>query len=286
MVEALRQTIRKQRWQVEGRPEWFRYVNFTLPPISSRWGLFDWCRSMGGLRSAYLQFQRDRLNPRDRIIFYDHSPWLRTIGDWIPDMLTDTFRAGVYESDLWNPFTIPPPWSGLDIHFTKLICETYLLENGIAQGDRLSMASSVELRLPLVDYRLVETVVGLRKVRPDHALPAKTWLKSAVKDLLPPWLFSLPKRGFQPPGDEWIHGVRTRYGQALEDGLLVQWSILKPEVARVMSRGTQRGPLALLAFTALVLEYWCAAHLGHVRHQVDGSPADPPTQRQETVSPC
>ncbi len=41
----------------------------------------------------------------------------------------------------------------VDLRITRLICETYLLENGIAQGDRLSMASSVELRLPLVDYR-------------------------------------------------------------------------------------------------------------------------------------
>lgn len=264
VIEALRQTIRKQRWQVDGHPELLDYIGFTLPPMTSRWGLFDWCRSMGGLRSSYRQFQRDRRSPRDRIVFYDHSPWFRTVEDWIPGLLTDSFRTEVCESALRDLFTLAPPWSGLDIHFTRLICETYLLENGIAQGDRLSMASSVELRLPLIDYRLVETIVGLRKAHPDHTLPPKAWLKSAVSDLLPPWLFTQPKRGFQPPAHKWIHGVRDQYGHALEDGLLVQSSILKPEVARVMSRSDTRGPLGLLAFAALVLEYWCAAHLGHL----------------------
>lgn len=281
MVEALHQTMRKQRWQVDGHPDLLDYLGFKPPPITSRWGLFDWCRSMGGLRSSYHQFQRDRRNPRDRIIFFEHSPLFRTTLDSIPGILTDAFRDPVYESESWQPFSVAPPWSGLDVHFTRLICETYLLENSIAQGDRLSMASSVELRLPLVDYRLVETVVGLRKARSDYALPAKAWLKSAVKDLLPSWLFHQPKRGFQPPANEWIQGVRTRYGHALEDGLLVQLSILKPEVARAMSRSTQRGPLALLAFTALVLEYWCAAHIGQLSQSEPGS-----VHSSESVRQC
>jgi len=57
----------------------------------------------------------------------------------------------------------------------------------MAQGDRLSMASSVELRLPLVDHRLVETVVGLRKAQPDLHLLPKAWLTEAVKDVVPTW---------------------------------------------------------------------------------------------------
>jgi len=36
---------------------------------------------------------------------------------------------------------------------------------------RFTTYETVELRLPLVDYRLVETVIGLRKACPDHALP-------------------------------------------------------------------------------------------------------------------
>lgn len=70
-----------------------------------------------------------------------------------------------------------------DISITKLVSETYLAVNGIAQGDRLSMATSVESRLPLVDYKLIETVIGLRKARPDHHLPAKSGFEMQLKIL-------------------------------------------------------------------------------------------------------
>lgn len=263
VIDALDQTMRKARWQSEARPKFSQYFNLKLPSMRSRWELFDWCRSAAGLRSSYTQFLRDQHNPRERIVFYDQSPLFRTIRDSVPSILTDQFLDSAYESTLWKPYTLPHPWSRSDILFTRLICETYLAENGIAQGDRLSMASSVELRLPLVDYRLVETVIGLRKARPDHDLPTKAWFKDAVKDLVPEWLLHRPKRGFQPPGREWMQSTWARYGHALVDGLLVQHGILKPEMARAMAKQAQHGPLAQLTFTALVLEYWCAAQIGH-----------------------
>jgi asparagine synthase (glutamine-hydrolysing) len=266
MIEALGQTFRKARWQPEGRPRLADYINLRLPPTRSRWDLFDWCRSAGGLIASYHEFVRDRRNPRGRVIFHEQSPLFRTIRDSIPSILTDEFLDSSYESRLWDPYTVPLPWSRPDLLFTRLICETYLLENGLAQGDRLSMASSVELRLPMVDYRLVETVIGLRKARPDHALPPKAWFKDAVKDLVPEWLLHRPKRGFQPPGREWAQGVMARHGHALEDGLLVQLSILRPDIARAMSKAPLSGSLVLLSFMALVLEYWCAAYLGQLSH--------------------
>jgi asparagine synthase (glutamine-hydrolysing) len=264
MTEALSQTMRKARWQSEGHPELTQYIGLKLPPARSRWDLVDWCWSAAGLRSSYHQFLRDQQNPKDRIVFFEHSPWFRMVRDSIPSILTNRFRNSIYETELWKPFAFPHPWPSPDTLFTRLICETYLLGNGIAQGDRLSMASSVELRLPLIDYRLVETVIGLRKAHPDHALPPKGWFKQAVKDLVPDWLLHRPKRGFQPPGREWMQGVWARHGRALEDGLLVQHSILRPEVGRTMSKHSPRGPLAMLTFTALVLEYWFAAHLGQL----------------------
>ena len=263
VTDALGQTMRKACWQSEVRPKFGQYVSLKCPSVRSRWDLFDWCRSGAGLRSSYLEYLRDLQSPRERIIFHEQSPLFRTIRDSVPSILTEEFLDSVYELALWKPYTVPHPWSRPDILFTRLLCETYLAENGIAQNDRLSMASSVELRLPLVDFRLVETVIGLRKACPDHDLPPKAWFKAAVKELVPEWLLHRRKRGFQPPGREWMQGTWARYGHALEDGLLVQHSILKPETAHVMANQAQHGPLAQLTFTALVLEYWCAAQTGH-----------------------
>ena len=41
----------------------------------------------------------------------------------------------------------------------NFILKTYMLSNGIMQNDRISMFHSVELRLPYMDYKVVEEVV-------------------------------------------------------------------------------------------------------------------------------
>jgi asparagine synthase (glutamine-hydrolysing) len=139
-----------------------------------------------------------------------------------------------------------------------LICETYLLENGIAQGDRLSMASSVELRLPLLDYRLVELVIGLRKAQADHRRPPKHWLKEAVKDVVPPWVMGRVKKGFAPPVASWYDALFVAYGEQLDGGYLVSHDVLSAEMGRYLSTGPRpAGSIMPLSFKALVLEQWC-----------------------------
>ncbi|HYP54398.1 MAG TPA: asparagine synthase-related protein, partial [Pyrinomonadaceae bacterium] len=113
------------------------------------------------------------------------------------------FAEQLAEADPTELFTLAPPWPRVDVALTRLVSDTYLRANGVAQGDRLGMASSVEMRLPLLDRRLVETIVGLRKAKSDVRLPAKTWLREAVRGVLPEWVLNRPKRGFAPPVAEW-----------------------------------------------------------------------------------
>jgi asparagine synthase (glutamine-hydrolysing) len=167
--------------------------------------------------------------------------------------------------------------------FTRLICDTYLIENGIAQGDRLSMASSVELRLPLVDYRLVETVVGLRKVQSDSSLPPKAWLKKALQGVLPKWVVDRPKRGFQPPVRTWHRALVARYGRMIEDGFLVQSGIVTQEAARSLAQSSLGfGAKSILASEALVLELWCRQQVSRLPYAVgEAMPSASPWQPVE-----
>ena len=141
------------------------------------------------------------------------------------------------------------------------ICDTYLLENGIAQGDRLSMASSVELRLPFVDYKLVELVIGLRKTHqadPDYRQFPKPWLRGAMKGILPDFIIERPKQGFAPPVHEWHKELFKAYGSYLDGGYLVQSGVLTEEAGAVLATGKfPMGAIAPISFKALVLEIWC-----------------------------
>lgn len=155
-------------------------------------------------------------------------------------------------------FALDEEWPREDLRLTKLICDTYLRCNGIAQGDRLSMATSVEVRSPLLDHKLVEAVIGLRKVQPDDQLPPKQWLRDAAARVLPDWVLRRRKRGFTPPVAQWEAMLKERHMDDVCDGLLIAAGVLAPgRVKQIMECPTPPHASTSLVFKVMVLESWC-----------------------------
>jgi asparagine synthase (glutamine-hydrolysing) len=193
-------------------------------------------------------------------VFYDLEPAFNNTDRDLSAVTTRSFQELVDHQSPFRLFTLPQPWPPVDLAITRLICDTYMIENGLAQGDRLSMASSVELRLPLVDYRLVETVIGLRKVHRDLEAGPKRWLRDAVRGIVPDFVLSRPKRGFTPPWRPWARALAKNYGSDLLDGYLVEHEILTGPGAATMARRISPPPLGMpsfLADRALLLELYC-----------------------------
>ncbi len=94
--------------------------------------------------------------------------------------------------------------------------------------DKLTMAHSVEARVPFLDYRLVEFTMNL----PDHVrlLDGKTpklLLKRAAEHVLPREIVWRPKQGFAAPMDEWMRTVwRDRAKQIILESPFVRNGIL------------------------------------------------------------
>ncbi|MDT7602593.1 MAG: hypothetical protein QOF61_590 [Acidobacteriota bacterium] len=222
-----------------------------------------WTRDLGGVRSGLRLLRKHRTSPPDRVPFYDLSPDFDAASREARSLYGERFAEQLDGADACELFTFEQPWKDVEVTLTRLVCATYLRENGIAQGDRLGMASSIEMRLPLVDHKLVETIIGLRKAHTDVRLPPKAWLKSAVRDLLPARLLDRPKRGFAPPTKEWHDALFAAYGDQLRDGYLVQNGVLNPRSASRLARGEfPQGLTSPLSFKALVLEQWCRAMSG------------------------
>jgi asparagine synthase (glutamine-hydrolysing) len=257
--DAARQTVRKgglhNRSALSAVPQYF---DFDFPRRLSRPEIGTWIHNLGGLRSGWQQFQRDRKSAAGQLVFYDLISDFRSSLQDSTRLYASSFSERLNGSNVAALFTFAHPWPDIDISLTRLICDTYLRENGIAQGDRLSMASSIELRLPLIDYRLVETVIGLRKRQTDRAQPPKSWFKAAVGDLLPDWVTQRPKRGFNPPVLEWHDRLFTAYGDSLVDGYLTQHGVLSDAGARDLATGPfPPQSITPMSFKALVLEQWC-----------------------------
>jgi asparagine synthase (glutamine-hydrolysing) len=223
------------------------------------WGYGPLRLALRSLSAALRRRNGARLTaaPAGRLPFYDLAAVFYSAEGKTLSLYPRDLRAQLADVDAGALFHHPRPWERPDLLVTSLICSTYLIENGMAQADRLGMASSIEVRLPLVDYRLAETVIGLRKSQRDDTLPPKAWLKAALEGVLPDWVLHRPKRGFTPPTEVWHRHIFERLGSLLDQGALVGHGILTSKAAKALSAGPfPAGAVVPLSFKALVLELW------------------------------
>ena len=99
--------------------------------------------------------------------------------------------------------------------------KTYLVELLMKQ-DNMSMAASVESRVPFLDHALVEFAMSIPQQFQVSGLTGKRILKKAVADLLPQAVINRPKLGFPTPWVEWLAGPRL---DAIQNLLLAPRSI-------------------------------------------------------------
>jgi asparagine synthase (glutamine-hydrolysing) len=116
----------------------------------------------------------------------------------------DLAAAGVvWNRASWWPERrpVPLPRGHAEISWAELMgyCEPMLLRD----SDVFSMASSLELRVPFLDHRLVE--LALRMPQRFHG-PAKGLLRAACQDLFPADYLNRPKQGFTLPMRPWMLG--------------------------------------------------------------------------------
>jgi asparagine synthase (glutamine-hydrolysing) len=83
--------------------------------------------------------------------------------------------------------------------------KTYLVELLMKQ-DQMSMAASVESRVPFLDHALVEHVVAMPARFKLRGRRTKAVLREAVRDLVPGEILRRPKMGFPVPVGRWLRG--------------------------------------------------------------------------------
>jgi len=87
---------------------------------------------------------------------------------------------------------------------------TYLPDDLLAMGDRMSMAHALELRSPFLDMRLANLALMLPVSRKVAGLPWREGLKILLKQIarkrLPAGIVDRPKQGFMAPVKHWLRG--------------------------------------------------------------------------------
>ena len=82
--------------------------------------------------------------------------------------------------------------------------KTWLADDLLVKADRMSMASSLELRVPFLDHKLVEYVFQLPRSMKLRGRTAKYLLKAYMKQFLPAEILHRSKKGFPVPTKSWF----------------------------------------------------------------------------------
>jgi asparagine synthase (glutamine-hydrolysing) len=110
--------------------------------------------------------------------------------------------------------------------------KTYLVELLMKQ-DSMSMAASIESRVPFLDHTVVEYAVKIPSQFKTRGLNGKHILKTAVEDLLPKSIICRPKMGFPTPWRSWLEGPQLEKIEALLlEPRAVERDIFKREAVR------------------------------------------------------
>lgn len=137
--------------------------------------------------------------------------------------------------------------------------QTFLPNNLLAYGDAMSMANAFEIRVPLIDHRIVEFMTGL----PGHFRirngVTKYLMKKLLKGKVPDAIINKPKLGLNPPMGIWL----KKDLKPLMDDYLSQESVDKRQLfhhrhIQKMMEEHQSGKRdrSLFLWSLIVLEEW------------------------------
>ncbi len=194
-----------------------------------------WLREMAGNALALLPRRRDRKS----------STWLRgRYGYGHPFYLSRLLLTPAQVARLWRPewllkvdFRLYQPLMN-DVarllasadpvnRVSSLELATYLRNTLLRDSDCMSMANSLELRVPLLDHSLTEFVLRAPGAWKLDGKLHKPLLLAAAGELLPAEIARQPKRGFEFPWVQWmrselredVHKTLADPGEALQDVL-------------------------------------------------------------------
>ena len=138
----------------------------------------------------------------------------------------------------------------------------------LTYNDKMSMASSVEVRVPFLDRELAEFVAW--NVRPQWKLKGK-WrprtkhiFREAMREMLPQEVLQQPKAGFAAPIDYWLaHDLRPVVNDLLSEAQVLKRGLFRPEVVRRYVEEQRRGSedWSMQIWQLLTLDLWMQTFL-------------------------
>jgi asparagine synthase (glutamine-hydrolysing) len=151
--------------------------------------------------------------------------------------------------------------------------KVYLPDDILVKVDRMSMAHSLEVRVPFLDYRVVEFMFSLPSRLKMPRLNLKHLLKKTMREMLPTQTLKKPKGGFNVPIPRWLkHELRPLVEHYLSESRIKAEGIFRPEIVSslVSDHLAGRANYSRNIWALLVFNLWHESYLGSLSRQSRG----------------
>ncbi len=167
----------------------------------------------------------------------------------------------------WDPLAAAFGNATSDDELNRMLCvdaETQLPDDLLLLTDKMSMAVSLECRVPLLDHELTELAARMPEAVKIRGGQLKHVMKAALKSVLSPDILERKKRGFGTPMGAWLKGDLAPLVRDLlsADSIAARGLFRHSEVARLIADhegNRQDGTDRLLSL--LNLEIWARIYL-------------------------
>jgi asparagine synthase (glutamine-hydrolysing) len=151
----------------------------------------------------------------------------------------------------------------------ELDINNYLPLDILTKVDRMSMAHSIETRVPLLDHKLVEFAATIPPEMNLRGGTTKYILKRAMRGILPDRIIDRPKQGFAVPLGYWFRG---KLGSYVRDLLLGEQGrrrgfFHQPYIESLLARHERGQNLDLQLWTLISFELWSRSFLDDQTHR-------------------
>lgn len=141
-----------------------------------------------------------------------------------------------------------------------LDAKVFMVSLNLTYNDKMSMANSVEVRVPFLDRELTEWVAwNVPPTAKLHGRTTKYLLRKAMADVLPAEIFRQRKVGFGAPIDHWLpNELREMVDDLLSDDVVRRRGLFQPAAVRrlVSEHQSGRHDWAFQIWQLLTLELW------------------------------
>jgi asparagine synthase (glutamine-hydrolysing) len=177
---------------------------------------------------------------------------------------------------------------------TLVDLQSYLPGDILTKVDRMSMAVSLEARVPLLDHHVVEFAVSLPGALKMRDGTGKWIFREAIRDLVPASVLSKPKQGFGVPLQRWFREDLRHRVEALgrPDSPIYEYADRRAVGRIAAEHGSGRRDHSATLWRLLVLDVWLAGlRLGAIAQPSSlsevldrrGRASDPPAARTAAV---